>query len=122
MKYIDISDKIFLEGKEKFDQMECYIKTSETLELQLSKGEIAKYAISNTEGLSFRGIKDDKVGYSYTEKIDDSSVEILLKDAYENKSIVDSMDVESIFEGSKEYLKVVKRRYRFKKNIHWKKK
>ena len=39
--------------------------------------EIDRYNISETEGLSLRGINDGKLGYSYTEKVDESSIDML---------------------------------------------
>ncbi|HNZ83460.1 MAG TPA: metallopeptidase TldD-related protein, partial [Sedimentibacter sp.] len=44
--------------------------------------------------------------YSYTEKVDETSIDQLVKDAAENALIIDSEDEEYIFEGSKEYKKV----------------
>jgi len=46
------------------------------------------------------------MGYSYTEKVDDTSIDQLVRDVLENAVIIDSDDEEFIFEGSKEYKKV----------------
>lgn len=46
------------------------------------------------------------MGYSYTEKADEASIEQLVRDVKENATITDSEDEEVIFEGSKEYKRV----------------
>ena len=45
----------------------------------------------------------EKMGYSYTEKVDESSVDMLIGEAYENSIYIDTDDREIIFEGSEEY-------------------
>ena len=67
---------------------------------------IDKYSISDENGLSFRGVYKGKMGYSYTEKLDESSIDIIIKEAIDNAKIIDSDDEEFIFEGSKEYKKI----------------
>ncbi|MBZ2175563.1 TldD/PmbA family protein [Schnuerera sp. xch1] len=103
MKYENLSKKIFEAGKDRFEDMETYIQRSKEIEIAVYKGEIDKYNISDTEGLSLRGICNDNMGYSYTEKVDESSIDILIEDAYENGKYIDAKEKELIFSGSKEY-------------------
>lgn len=103
MKYKDLAGKIFDAGKEKLSDMEVYVEESKKIEISVFQGEIDKYNISDSEGLGFRGLVDDKMGYSYTERIDESSIDLLVDEAYENGKHIDTMDKELIFSGSEKY-------------------
>src|SRR5690606_10249270 len=61
---------------------------------------------SQEGGISFRGIYKGQMGYAYTEKIDESAVEILVEIAKENAEIVESADEEIIFKGSNNYKEI----------------
>ena len=103
MKYKDLARKIFESGKDKFEDMETYIEKTKTVEIVVYNGEIDKYNISDTEGLSLRGITNDKMGYSYTEKVDETSIDMLIEEAYENGKHIDALEKEIIFSGSDKY-------------------
>src|SRR5690554_3083743 len=103
MKYKGLVDKIFEKGKDKFEDMETYIENTKEIEIAVFKGEIDRYNISETEGLSLRGINDGKLGYSYTEKVDESSIDMLVEEAYENGKFIDTLEKEIIFSGSAGY-------------------
>ncbi|MCT4545329.1 MAG: TldD/PmbA family protein [Vallitalea sp.] len=104
-KFIDI---LFNKGKDAgFEEMEVYISGNKELEIMAFKGEVDNYTIAEKEGLSFRGIYNGKMGYSYTEKIDESSIDLLINEAIENSKIVDLKKKEYIFEGSNEYEDIV---------------
>ena len=103
MKYKGLVDKIFEKGKDKFEDMETYIENTKEIEIAVFKGEIDRYNISETEGLSLRGINDGKLGYCYTEKVDESSIDMLVEEAYENGKFIDTLEKEIIFSGSAGY-------------------
>ena len=103
MDYKNTVEKIFESGKDSLDDMEVFIEQEKEIEIDVFEGEIDKYNISESGGLSFRGVSNGKIGYSYTEKIDESSVNLIIKDAVENGKYIDSLDKEEIFSGSKEY-------------------
>ncbi len=103
----ELIDKIFNKGKQLgLDDMEVFIQGNKQFDTRIFEGEIDKYSISDEIGLSFRGVYNGKMGYSYTEKVDESSIDMLLKEAIENAVNIDSEDKEVIFEGSKEYKEV----------------
>ncbi|NLX61188.1 MAG: TldD/PmbA family protein [Tissierellia bacterium] len=106
MTYKELSEKIFQAGKGIFDNMETYIEQDKEIEIAVFNGEIDRYNISETEGLSLRGTTNGKMGYSYTEKLDESSIDMLIEEAQENGKYVDTMDKEIIYEGSREYKKL----------------
>lgn len=107
MENRELINKIFNKGKEAgFTDMEIYIQGNKQFDTRIFEGEIDKYGISDEIGLSFRGLYNGKMGYSYTEKVDESSIEMLINEAMGNSITVDSDDEEEIFQGSKEYKEV----------------
>ncbi len=103
----EIVETLFERGREKgISEMEAFIQKRKKLNIRVFKGELDDYSISDEEGLSFRGIYRGKMGYSYTEKLDESSIDMLIEKVVDNASIIDSDDEEFIFEGSNKYKKV----------------
>lgn len=104
----ELVNKIFEQGKQLgLDHMEVYIQGSNQFDIRIFKEEIDNYSVADEIGLSFRGVYNGKMGYSYTEKVDESSIDMLIKEAIENAKNIDSEDFEEIFEGSKEYKEVI---------------
>lgn len=103
MDYRLLANKLFEKGKGKMEDLEVFIERSKEIEIGVFGGEIDKYSISESGGLSLRGIHDGKMGYSYTEKIDESSIDMLIEEVYENSKYIDSLDKEIIFSGSDKY-------------------
>ncbi|MBU5426087.1 TldD/PmbA family protein [Tissierella pigra] len=106
MAYRELINKIFHKGKEKMEDLEVYIENSKEIEIKVFNGEIDKYSISESGGLSLRGTNNGKMGYSYTEKIDESSIDMLINEACENAKYIDSEDEEKIFVGSDDYKEI----------------
>ncbi|MDF2616994.1 MAG: TldD/PmbA family protein [Sedimentibacter sp.] len=100
-------DKIFAEGKKQgIQDMEVFYSAGSSLSLKVFQKELDGYSLSESEGLGLRGMYNGKMGYSYTEKVDETSIDLLVKNVKGNATIIDSDDEEYIFEGSKEYKKV----------------
>lgn len=106
MDYKKLANDIFEQGKDKMEEMEIFIQKSKGIEIKVFNGEIDKYSISESGGLSLRGISNEKMGYAYTEKIDESSIDMLIDEAFENGKYIDSLDKENIFAGSDKYEEV----------------
>ena len=97
----NLINKIFGYGKSKdISDMEIYFVENESLSMNVYSGELDKYNMSKTMGLSFRCIYNNKMGYSYTEKIDETSIEFLVNSAMSNSQIVDCEDEEFIYSGA----------------------
>lgn len=100
-------EKIFQKGRQQgLGDMEVYYSAGSSLSLKVFQKELDGYSLSESEGLSLRGVYKGKMGYSYTEKVDESSIDMLVKNVVENATVIDSDDEEVIYEGSKEYKKV----------------
>lgn len=100
-------EKIFQKGRQQgLGDMEVYYSAGSSLSLKVFQKELDGYSLSESEGLSIRGVYKGKMGYSYTEKVDESSIDMLVKNVVENATVIDSDDEEVIYEGSKEYKKV----------------
>lgn len=86
-----------------FLEAEAYYERSDSFKCMIFKGEVDNYETSEEAGIGFRGLFNGKMGYAYTEKIDESSIAFLVESAKVNADILDESDDSSIFEGSKEY-------------------
>jgi len=107
MQLNEFKDKVFAKAKEEgFLEYELYYVDGESFKVNIYKGEIDEYSLNTSIGLSFRGIFNEKMGYSYTEILDDASVEQLVKMAKENAMVIDNEDEEFIYDGSGEYVKI----------------
>lgn len=104
MEVKKFSNKIFEKGKQAgFTDMEVYYQNSEEFEVTVYQSEVDTYKINTDIGLSFRGIIEGKMGYSYTEKFEDEDVDFIIKNAAQNANETQNDVEESIFEGSDKY-------------------
>ncbi|MFJ7918861.1 TldD/PmbA family protein [Lysinibacillus fusiformis] len=86
-----------------FIEAEVYYEQNKSIKCMLYKGEIDSYETSEDGGLSLRGLYNGKMGYSYTEKLDDESIPFLINSAKANANILDEDEGMAIFDGSSEY-------------------
>ncbi len=100
-------EKLFIEAnKNGFTEYEVYYVDRESLSIGVYKEEVEKYNLNNSYGLSFRGKIGDKIGYSYTEILDDEAIQMLVKKAKENVEIIENDDVQFIYKGDNKYTEV----------------
>lgn len=98
---------LFKKAKEAgFSEYEVYYVDRESLSISVYKSEVEKYNVNNSAGLSFRGKLGDKIGYSYTEILDEDAIEMLVKKAKENVLAIENNDIQFIYEGDKEYKEI----------------
>ncbi|WP_391208477.1 TldD/PmbA family protein [Psychrobacillus sp. L4] len=86
-----------------FKEVEVYYERSESFQCMIFEGEIDSYETSEDGGLGLRGLYKGKMGYAYTEKIDEDSISFLIDKAKANAHVLDEDDGTDIFEGSKDY-------------------
>lgn len=103
----DFKDKVFAKAKlEGFEECEIYLSSASDLEFTIYQSDIDTYSLTETIGVSFRGIYNGKMGYSYTEKIEEDSIEVLIDQAKDTASSIQSEDEVPIYEGDKNYAEV----------------
>jgi PmbA protein len=96
--------ELFQRGKSHgFSDMEVYYENHTKQSLNVYQEEVDSFSIATDSGLSFRGLYQGKMGYAYTEKIEESSLDMLVHEARENAAIIESGEVEQIFAGSPIY-------------------
>jgi PmbA protein len=100
-------NKLFQEAKNNgFNEYEVYYVDRESLSINAYNEEVEKYNLTTSYGLSFRGKINDKIGYSYTEILDDDAINMLVKNAKESSLVIENEDIQFIYEGDKEYAEV----------------
>src|SRR6056297_3738284 len=103
----DLKTKIFNKAKEVgIEDLEIYYSQGRDLSIKVFQKEIDGYKLAEAEGLGLRGKYNQEMGYSYTEKVDETSLDFLVENLIENAKNIDREDKEEIFEGAKEYKKV----------------
>lgn len=113
MNIKDFANKLFSKGKEEgFEEMEVYYVDSDSFEVKVYENEIDSYNVNTSRGLSFRGLIDGKMGYSFTEKFTDEDIDYLVSSTKNNIKEVEIQGEEFIFEGSKEYHKPFESKYK----------
>lgn len=104
MELREFKDILFKKAEEVgFSKYEIYYVNKESLDIDVADLEVEKYGLSNTMGVSFRGLLNGKMGYSYTEKLDEESAEIVITNARQCAELVESDDEEFIFSGADKY-------------------
>ena len=103
MDYKDLLNKLIEKGQEKMDEVEAFLVKNKQLDIEIYKGEIDKYSLAESGGLSFRGSSQGKMGYSYTERLEESALDSLVDEALENSKYIEGSDDEIIFSGSENY-------------------
>ncbi|GAU76102.1 TldD/PmbA family protein [Fusibacter sp. 3D3] len=96
--------QLFEKGRQMgFTAQEIYIQDAKKLSMSVYKQELDKYSLSENGGISYRGIIEGKMGYSYTEKMDEQAVEMLVNEAYQNAKIIENDDEVMIYSGDQNY-------------------
>ncbi|MDD6794914.1 MAG: TldD/PmbA family protein [Clostridiaceae bacterium] len=107
MEFQSFKDKLFKKAiNNGFDECEIYYVNRDSLSIKIYEGQVDSYNLNKTFGLSFRGKVNNKMGYSYTEVMDESAIDMLVKNAKAGALSIESNDVQFIYEGDKEYKEV----------------
>lgn len=97
-------EKVFEKAsQEGLKEYEIYFSKSNTLSVEIYEKQVDKYSVNGSMGVSFRGIYKGKMGYSYTEILDEDSVEMLVLKAKENALCIENEDLEVIFGEKQNY-------------------
>lgn len=100
-------DKIFDTAKNmKLDDFEIYFTSSENETIKVFKGEIDTYSNSQNMGISFRVKVNEKMGYSYTESIEEEDIIPLIERAISNAKVIENLDIIEIYGEKSIYEKI----------------
>ncbi|MFJ8519718.1 TldD/PmbA family protein [Lysinibacillus xylanilyticus] len=104
MNIVEYQEKLLDKAiKAGFKEAEVYFERKNSFQCMLYEGQIDSYETSEDGGLSLRGLHNGKMGYAYTEKLDDDSMSFLIDSAKANADVLDEDECIDIFEGSNEY-------------------
>lgn len=104
MKLAEFKDILFEKAKaEGFSEYELYYAGEKGLDVEVFEGEVDKYTVSTNQGLSFRGIYKGRMGYAYTEILDEKAIDFIVKSAKQNAEIIEKDEKEFIYGGGDNY-------------------
>jgi len=89
------------------DEYELYCKGDTSFEVTVFEGEIDEYKSERTFGVSFRGKINGKMGYAFSEKMDDSVIAFLVDSVKQNAALIEDEDEEFIYGGDSTYPEVI---------------
>lgn len=104
MVFSDFKKQLMEEAKKAgFQECEVYFKGIHSFEVLVLEGELSNYETSTLEGIAFRGLYQGKMGYSYTERLQEDSIPVLLEQALENAQIIEEEVFADVYEGKESY-------------------
>ena len=107
MNFLEFKDLLFKKAIDAgFNECEVYYSDGESISISVYEGEVEKYNLSKSFGLSFRGKINGKMGYSFTEILDESAIDMLINSAKNSANLIENDDVQFIYEGDEIYSKV----------------
>ena len=100
------SKKYFALAKENgIDVCELTLSKDTSLNFEIFKGEVISYSVEFSKGISSRGIFNNKLGASFTEKDDKDTYMFLINAIKDSASLSETLDEAIIFKGSEKYKK-----------------
>lgn len=91
-------DKLFEKASLKgIDKFEIYFLSNLNTSIKIYQGKIENFSNNQNQGISFRGMVDGKMGYSYSESMEDEDIDFLINEVIENASCIESLDKQFIY-------------------------
>jgi len=107
MEFLQFKNLLFEKAKiAGFDECEIYFSDGESISISVYEGEVEKYNLAKSFGLSFRGKINNKMGYSYTEILDEAAMDMLINRAKNSATLIENDDETFIYMGDKTYSEV----------------
>lgn len=107
MNFLEFKSLLFEKAKVAgFNECEIYFSDGESISISVYEGEVEKYNLAKSFGLSFRGKINGKMGYSYTEILDEATVDMLINSAKNSANLIENDDETFIYGGSEKYSNV----------------
>ena len=103
----DFKNKLFEAANQAgFDEYEIYLQNGATVTVNVFDQEVSQFTNASSSGLSFRGKFGGKIGYSSSEKIDESIIQFLVSSAKSNAEILETVEDEELYAGDAAYPEV----------------
>lgn len=107
MEFLEFKNLLFEKAIESgFSECEVYFSDGESISISVYNGEVEKYNLSKSFGLSFRGKIHNKMGYSFTEILDKEAIGMLINNAKNSANLIENNDETFIYDGDDKYSKV----------------
>jgi len=107
MTFQEFQKKLFDRAQaEGFEDYEIYYVEGDSFRVGVFQKEIDSYSVNSTMGLSFRGLYNGKMGYAYSEVLDEDAIELLVRNAKANATAIENEDMEIIYGGKDEYAQI----------------
>ena len=91
-------DKLFEKASLKgIDEFEIYFLSNLNTSIKIYQGKIENFSNNQNQGISFRGMVDGKMGYSYSESMENEDIDFLINEVIENASCIESLDKQFIY-------------------------
>ena len=85
------------------DPAEVYCAENSSFSAEAMEGNIDSYEVSETCGLSLRGMVNGRIGYASTEAFDDDAIRMLIRGVKESAALVEAEEQDENFAGEAEY-------------------
>lgn len=79
------------------DEFEIYFLSNLNTSIKIYQGKIENFSNNQNQGISFRGMVDGKMGYSYSESMEDEDIDFLINEVIENANCIESLDKQFIY-------------------------
>jgi len=89
-----------LQNKSFSDAGEIYFSSSSTTKIKAHDGEVASFSYADTSGLGARVVSGNKMGLSFTEKVNEESISSCFNTAKENSQYIPDDEGYAIFESN----------------------
>jgi PmbA protein len=93
-----VMERVLNELSDHKAQGDVILSGSKSLKMSAQKGAIAEYKVSSSQILGIRVIKDDRVGISYSEALDEESLKFMIQQALSNAEESAEDEFEKILE------------------------
>lgn len=97
-----IMEKVINQLTDHKAEADLIYSTSKALKMSAQNGNISEYKVSSSQVMGVRVIKDGRVGISYTESLDDESLQFMIKEALGNAEVSEPNPHENILQLSGE--------------------
>jgi PmbA protein len=91
-----IMEKVINELTDHKAEADLIFSTSKALKMSAQNGKISEYKVSSSQMMGVRVIKDGRVGISYTESLDEESLQFMMKEALGNAEVSEPNPHETI--------------------------